>query len=68
MDSLLPPFSKYSFNKANAVSCCPRCKTELHTRVPRGRLVKSLFFWMSLKRYRCDKCLKYVYVKADRSK
>lgn len=41
---------------------CKKCKEKLDQRVPRGILVKKLFFWLPLKRYMCFKCNKKVYV------
>jgi len=42
---------------------CPYCKTgDLDTRVKRNKLVKSLFFWMDLKRYACNNCGRKVYL------
>ena len=42
---------------------CPKCKKgRLHARVPRGFLVKTLLFWLPIKRYRCESCDKKSYV------
>lgn len=35
---------------------CPKCKTEMDTRVSRGFLVKSLLFFLPIKRYKCYGC------------
>ncbi|MVN22307.1 hypothetical protein [Mucilaginibacter arboris] len=66
MENLLPPFSKYAFYNNKQVYYCPHCHTELHHRISRGWIVKYLFFWLPLKRYRCDKCFNFVYVKRER--
>lgn len=43
---------------------CPKCKKgELDTRVPRSLIVKHLFFWLDVKRYRCNNCHAKVYIK-----
>ena len=43
---------------------CPKCKSgTLDTRIARGKIVKHLFFWMEVKRYKCSNCLAKVYVK-----
>ncbi len=41
---------------------CPRCKSELDNRVPRGFLVKNLLFFLPLKRYMCYRCQRKRYV------
>lgn len=35
--------------------CCMAGRTELE-RIPRGALVKTFFFWVSIKHYKCYKC------------
>jgi len=55
---------KISFYKTKFAPTCPNCKSHLHNRVSRGWIVKNVFFWLSVKRYRCDKCFKSVYVKS----
>jgi len=40
---------------------CPRCKTEMDSRVSRGMLVKSLLFFLPLKRYKCFGCGRKTY-------
>jgi DNA-directed RNA polymerase subunit RPC12/RpoP len=45
---------------------CPKCKMGLlDTRVSRGPIVKHLFFWLQVKRYRCNNCAAKVYVKNE---
>lgn len=44
------------------VPVCPRCKSELDNRVPRGFLVKKFLFFLPLKRYICYKCQRKRYV------
>jgi hypothetical protein len=41
---------------------CPKCKTELDNRVPRGFFVKHLLFFLPMKRYICYKCQRKRYV------
>ncbi|MDN5287567.1 MAG: hypothetical protein JWR38_3841 [Mucilaginibacter sp.] len=41
---------------------CPRCKTELDNRVPRGFFVKNMLFFLPLKRYLCYKCQRKRYI------
>lgn len=41
---------------------CPKCKTELDNRVPRGFFVKHILFFLPLKRYVCYKCQRKRYV------
>jgi len=41
---------------------CPICGCMTDNRVKRSSIVKSLFFWLPLKRYFCEKCVKKFYV------
>jgi transposase-like protein len=41
---------------------CPRCKTELDSRVPRSFFVKTVLFFLPLKRYICYRCQRKRYV------
>jgi transposase-like protein len=41
---------------------CPRCKSELDSRVPRGFFVKKMLFFLPLKRYICYKCQRKRYI------
>jgi len=41
---------------------CPRCKSELDTRIPRGFFVKKILFFLPIKRYMCYKCQRKRYV------
>ncbi len=41
---------------------CPKCKAPLDDRVPRGAFVKTIFFFLPLKRYICYKCQRKRYV------
>ncbi len=42
---------------------CPKCKKgHLDERVPRGTLVKTLLFWLPVRRYRCYNCYKKTYI------
>ena len=47
----------------NAGRRCPFCKRgRLHERVPRGYFVKTLLFFLPLKRYKCYYCGKRPYI------
>lgn len=47
----------------NAKRRCPKCKKgTLDYRTPRGFLVRSLLFWLPIKRYRCGNCNRKTYV------
>jgi len=48
--------------KLNKKRVCPKCKGELDTRVSRGLFVKTLLFWLPVKRYICYKCRRKKYV------
>jgi hypothetical protein len=41
---------------------CPKCKTELDARVPRGFIAKNILFFLPLKRYVCYRCQRKRYV------
>jgi len=42
---------------------CKKCnKGRLYTRVQRGLIVRSLLFWLPIKRYRCDSCNRTSYI------
>lgn len=42
---------------------CPRCNQgHLDTRVKRGRAIKTLLFWLDVKRYSCNACGRKVYL------
>lgn len=42
---------------------CPRCKkADLYERVPRAMWVKTILFFLPLKRYKCNRCGKRSYV------
>jgi hypothetical protein len=41
---------------------CPRCKTQLDDRIPRGFFVKTILFFLPLKRYICYRCQRKRYV------
>lgn len=53
-------------DKTVSYNPCPRCKSGiLDTRIARGKIVKHLFFWMEVKRYKCSNCLAKVYVRVN---
>jgi len=41
---------------------CRKCSKPLDYRIPRQRLVKTVLFWVPLKRYKCTTCDKKQYV------
>lgn len=41
---------------------CKRCKRVLYLRVHRSAVVKTLLFWIPLKKYFCTNCLTAQYV------
>jgi len=42
---------------------CPKCKKgTLDSRKSRGFLVKTLLFWLPIKRYKCGMCGKKTYI------
>ena len=41
---------------------CPKCKSELDTRVPRSFFVKNFLFWLPLRRYTCYNCKRKFHV------
>jgi len=50
-------------NTSKTYKKCPYCKHgDLDSRVKRGALVKSLLFWLDLKRYSCSSCGRKVYM------
>jgi transposase-like protein len=49
-----------TIGKTIAVAC-PRCKNKFCDRIKRGAVVKLLLPRLSVKRYRCAKCLKRFY-------
>jgi hypothetical protein len=49
-------------SQSKKVHLCPKCKTQLDDRVPRGFFVKNLFFFIPLKRYICYRCQRKRYI------
>ena len=41
---------------------CRRCAKPLDYRIPRQQIVKTILFWVPLKRYKCTSCEKKQYV------
>lgn len=41
---------------------CPRCKSQLDSRVPRSFFVKKFLFFLPLKRYVCYQCQRKHYL------
>lgn len=42
---------------------CPKCKPGyLDTRVPRDPFVKYVFFWLKVRKYRCNNCQRKMYI------
>ena len=41
---------------------CPKCKTQFDDRVPRSYFVKTLLFFLPLKRYICYRCQRKRYI------
>jgi transposase-like protein len=41
---------------------CPSCNNTSCDRIPRGKIVKVLFFWLAIKRYKCYSCWRKFYV------
>jgi ribosomal protein L37AE/L43A len=41
---------------------CPKCKSEVDSRISRGFFVKNLLFFLPLKRYVCYRCQRKRYV------
>lgn len=59
---VIPINEKHSFEKKlRKALICPRCKNEVDTRIHRGFIVKTLFFWLPLKRYICYGCRRKTY-------
>ncbi|MBV8389292.1 MAG: hypothetical protein JO080_05785 [Mucilaginibacter sp.] len=46
----------------NNTSVCRRCHQPLDTRISRGFILKTLFFWLPVKVYFCQKCLAKRYI------
>lgn len=68
MENISAPFIKRdAYNNTKNLHYCSNCNSVLHNRVSRGWIIRNLFFWLDVKRYRCDKCFKYIYVKSDKS-
>jgi hypothetical protein len=45
----------------NDAPVCKRCCSEMD-RIPRGVIMKALFFWLPFKRYCCFSCLSKKYI------
>ncbi len=41
---------------------CPACHNSSCDRIPRAKIVKVLFFWLDMKRYKCYQCRHKFYV------
>ena len=45
---------------------CPRCISFTTKRIHRGSIIKSLLFFLPIKRYRCEKCQNKFYKFSER--
>jgi hypothetical protein len=55
--------------QASAKRLCPKCKKGfLDYRTPRAFWVKTLLFWLPIRRYKCSYCDKKTYVYGDLAK
>lgn len=41
---------------------CGKCNKRMDNRITRGALVKTLLFWLPLRRYKCNSCGRKRYV------
>jgi len=53
--------NKKAVSKSRKNVFCPACKSQLIERVHRPFFVKTLLFWLPLKRYICFKCKRKIY-------
>lgn len=49
-------------SQGKKVPLCPKCKNQLDNRIPRGFFVKTVLFFLPLKRYVCYRCQRKRYV------
>lgn len=49
-------------SKGKKIHLCPKCKSQLDDRIPRSFFVKTLLFFLPLKRYMCYRCQRKTYV------
>ncbi|MBB6109928.1 hypothetical protein SAMN05421821_105350 [Mucilaginibacter lappiensis] len=49
-------------SKGKKLPLCPKCKAQLDDRVPRGFFVKTILFFLPLKRYICYRCQRKTYI------
>ena len=54
--------NKVAHKKLKKEPTCPKCKNELDIRVRRGPVVKTLLFWLPIKRYACYYCQRKIYI------
>ena len=60
---VIPINSTESFeSQGKKLPLCPKCKNQLDDRVPRGYLVKTLLFFLPIKRYMCYRCQRKRYI------
>jgi hypothetical protein len=57
--NLLTIEEKKTPDKRNAN--CLYCSSSSIERIPRGRIIKTVFYWLPLKHYMCYACLKKHY-------
>lgn len=56
-------YEKSKSEDLNLGRLCPKCKKgRLYDRVPRAYIMKTIFFFMPLRRYKCYYCGKKPYV------
>jgi len=54
--------NQHEKTEVKKTAVCPKCKSELDNRVPRGFFVKKVLFFLPLKRYMCYKCQRKRYI------
>jgi hypothetical protein len=59
-----PPPKASSKGKLTAV--CSKCKSEIDSRLHRSWLIKTIFFWLPVRKFWCYKCKKSQYAIINR--
>jgi uncharacterized protein YlaI len=59
---LTPTIMQIVKNDPRPLYTCKRCREPLTTRRKRGLLLKTALFWLPIRKFFCERCLKTRYV------
>ncbi len=60
---MTPPLQDQAQKKAaKPYPVCTKCKKKMDIRVTRGIIIKTLLFWLPIRRYKCSNCRSKRYI------